>query len=80
MIDSSQWHNTGQNGKAREVWIRTVGSWSAEIKVMPYRCLVTMHYQGTVDADHEGIPFPTLDGAKHWADSFIARKQEAGRP
>ena len=78
-VDVNAWHNTGGNGKASAVWIRRAGSLTAEIRVMPFRCMVTLYVGRDVDQDYEGIPIQGLEAAKSWADSLMSRQHAAGR-
>ena len=72
MTNPSEWHNTGSNGRASEVWCKTEGELGAYIYVMPYRCLVDVWKgdQRVVDR----LPFPTLPDAKLWADSCLTEQ------
>lgn len=67
MTNTSEWHNTGSNGRAREVWVRTVGGDTAEVLVMPFRCLVNLYAKGRkcVDGDpYDGLSDALLAGER----------------
>ena len=70
MVPNDIWHNTGGNGRAREVWVRRVGKKQADINVMSYRVMVDLWIGPNIA--EEGVPFATLDGAKAYADRFLA--------
>ena len=69
MTNTNEWHNTGSNGRASEVWCRTVNGVSVEIRVMPYRCMVDAWENGKQII--EGSAFPTLRDAKDAMNYFL---------
>lgn len=72
---AGSWSNTGGNGPASEVWVRAFGDMTAQVERMPHRSLATLFFGGSVDEDHEGVPFPTVAEAKAWCEAFAEREE-----
>ena len=63
MTNESEWHNTGSNGPAREVWVRKLGTRTAFVYALPYRYMVEFITESALIDD--GIPFESLTDAKY---------------
>lgn len=76
MVKMNGWQNTGSNGRASAVWVRSVirsiPARTVEIWVMPYRCMVDFWLGG--GRIIEGNPFDTLEDAKKAAEIWLDEK------
>lgn len=69
--NTSEWHNTGNNGSALAEWVRKVGSRTAIARVMPYRVMLEKWVGSHRDVSI-AEPFATLSEAKAYADKFLS--------